>query len=112
MPLAQTHLLPHTVLRLPKRQVKCMAERAEERKVEKYHCLPASHLFCPVAIETLGASCWATVTGSDKGHWAKDCIRDGRVQSRGVPVAALVSGGTERKLCSCAGGYWDLTVSQ
>ena len=32
-----------------------VAERAEERKVEKYRCLPASHLFCPVAIETLGA---------------------------------------------------------
>ena len=63
-----------------------------------------------IAIDT--GCCWATVTGSDKGHWAKDCIRDGRVQSRGVPVAALVSGGTERKLCGCAGGYWDLTVSQ
>ena len=32
-----------------------VTERAEERKVEKYRCLPASHLFCPVAIETLGA---------------------------------------------------------
>ena len=34
-----------------------VAEHAEERKVGKYCscCLPASHLFCPVVIETLGA---------------------------------------------------------
>ena len=41
----------------------------------------------------------------------KDSVRDGKDKSRGVPVAALVSGNTERELCGCAGGDWGLTVS-
>ena len=32
-----------------------VAAKAEERKVQKYQVLPASHLFMPLAIETMGA---------------------------------------------------------
>ena len=32
-----------------------MAATAEERKEEKYHCLPLSHWLSPLSIETMGA---------------------------------------------------------
>ena len=76
-----------------------MAECAEERKVEKYCCLPASHLFCPVAIETLGAVGPQSLA-LIKGIGQRIASKMG--ESRAVPVAAFFNGGTERKLCSCA----------
>ena len=50
----------------------CVAVLAEDRKVDMYRDLPRSHLFCPLSIETSGAS---------EGGWQED--RDG---DRGATV--------------------------
>ena len=91
-----------------------MAERAEERKVEKYHCLPASHLFSPVAIETLGA------VGPQSLALTKDIgrrIASETGESRAGEyllqrLSVAVQRGNSAAVLGGAGGYWDLTVSQ
>ena len=85
-----------------------VAAAAEERKEEKYRCLPPGHYFSPVAIETMGAvGPKSMVLLRDVGRRIAE--ETGEVRARDF-VSAAFSGGAARELCLRVGNDYHLTL--